>query len=159
MLLELEQFDYNIWECCAGLLHLSNEMTLLSKKVRSSDLYVRCEGIEQLDFIGIDNTGIWEGDIITNPPYRYANEFILKALSILKYGKKLALFLPIRYLEGKYRAEIFKKFPPYKIYVSSSRIKCAINGNFDDMKGSAVCYCWMVWINGYKGESILRLFN
>jgi len=51
LLFELEQFDDNIWECAAGELHLSKEMQRLGKTVRSSDIIVRCDGVEELDFL------------------------------------------------------------------------------------------------------------
>mgnify|MGYP001777142726 FL=1 len=40
--------------------------------------------------------------IITNPPYNVADDFILHALSTLK-ADYLAVFLPVRYLEGSKR--------------------------------------------------------
>ena len=46
-------------------------------------------------------------------------------------GNRLALFLKVQFLEGKKRKELFSKYPPKVIYVSSSRIKCAKNGDFD----------------------------
>jgi len=159
LLLQLETFSDNIWECAAGEMHLSNELTKLGKKVRSSDLIVRCAGVEQLDFLDISNNQTWCGDIITNPPYKYANDFILKALSLLEDGGKLALFMPIRYLEGKERKSIYTKFPPKTVYISSSRLKCAINGDFDNMTGSAVCYAWFVWVKDFTGTTTLKWFN
>ena len=101
----------------------------------------------------------WDGDIITNPPYKYANDFLENAMSNLKEGRKLALFLPIRYTEGKARRLLFEKYPPKKIWVSSGRLKCAINGDFKNMKGSAVSYAWFVWEKGFNGNTELGWFN
>jgi len=159
LLFELEQFNDNIWECACGELHLSKEMQRLGKTVRSSDIVVRCDGVEELDFLSIENINEWDGDIITNPPYIYVSKFILKALSLLKQGGKLALLLPTRYLEGKERKQIFKNFPPKIVYVSSGRLKCAMNGNFDKIMGNAVSYAWFVWEKGNKNDTILRWFN
>ena len=59
-------------------------------------------------------------DIITNPPYKYAKEFVLKALDILHFGCRCYMFLKLTFLEGKTRYnELFKKFPPKSIYVFS----------------------------------------
>ena len=60
---------------------------------------------------------------------------------------------------GKERRKIFDKFPPKKVYVSSSRIKCAKNGNFDELDGSAMSYAWFVWEKGFKGKPTLEWFN
>lgn len=70
----------------------------------------------------------------------------------------MALFLPIRYLESNGRKSLFENNPPLKVYVSSNRLKCAIEGDFDNA-GSAVCYCWIIWQKGYRGETILKWFN
>lgn len=103
-----------------------------------------------------------EGDIITNPPYKYAIDFIYKALSIIPDGHKVAMFLKIQFLEGKERKELFRVYPPKIVYVSSSRILCAKNGEFKKMisgGGSAVAYAWFLWEKGYNGETIIRWIN
>jgi len=158
LLLELEKFEGDIWECSCGEGHLSEEIKKFGFNVYSSDLINRGYG-DVKDFLSIENCNETSMNIITNPPYKYANEFIIKAMTILKEGKKLALFLPIRYLEGKARKRIYKEFPPKTIYISSSRLICAINGNFDSQTSSAVSYAWLVWQKGYKGETVLKWFN
>jgi len=159
LLLEIEQIKGKIWECACGEGYLSEEMKRLGYEVYSTDIIDRGYGDKIMDFLGIDNCLEVNMNIITNPPYRYANDFILKAISIMSNGNKLALFLPIRYLEGKARKETFRKFPPKTVHISSSRLACAMNGKFDEMKGSAVSYAWFVWEKGYKGETILKWFN
>lgn len=128
--------------------------------MRSSDIVDRC-GNEIKDFLGMDNLE-WNGDIITNPPYKYAVDFIYKSLSIIPEGRKVAMFLKVTFLEGKERKNLFHAFPPKVIYVSSSRILCAKNGDFQKMKdggGSAVAYAWYVWEKGYKGDTIIKWIN
>ncbi|MBT9167422.1 MAG: hypothetical protein DDT19_00760 [Syntrophomonadaceae bacterium] len=80
-------------------------------------------------------------------------------MQVLEIGKKAAFFLPIRYVEGKERKKIFLKYPPKVIYISSSRLKCAINGRFDKTPNSAVSYAWFVWEKGFTGDTILKWFN
>jgi hypothetical protein len=159
MLLKIENFNGVIWECACGEGHISKEMKRLGHEVVSSDLINRGYGDGQYDFLGAENNEVLEINIITNPPYKYANEFIKKGMEILESGYKMAMLLPIRYLEGKQRKQIFKQFPPKKVYVSSSRIKCAKNGEFDKMEGSAMSYAWFVWQKGFKGKPTLEWFN
>ena len=161
-LLQLEDFKGSIWECACGEGHLSEEIKKHGFDVYSTDLIDRGYGNGVFDFLSIENTISIDHNIITNPPYRYANDFILKALSIMKTGKKLALFLPIRYLEGKARKHIFLEHPPKTVYVSSSRLLCAKNGEFEQMiagGGSAVAYAWFVWEKGFNGQTELQWFN
>lgn len=159
LLLEVEKFEGKIWECACGGGHLSEEMKRLGYEVYSTDLIDRGYGDGVFDFIGIDNNTMVHYNIITNPPYRFANKFIYRALSIMQEGKKLALFLPIRYLEGKERKTLFKKCSPKKIYVSSSRLICALNGNFEQQTRSAVSYAWFVWEKGFKGNPEISWIN
>ena len=69
------------------------------------------------------------------------------------------MFLKIQFLEGKKRKEFFKYFPPKYIYVASSRLRCAKNGEFDKYGSSAVCYAWFVWEKGFQGEPSVRWIN
>lgn len=160
LLLEVEDFSNNIWECGCGQKHLANVFENAGFNVRSSDIVDRC-GNEVYDFLSSDNT-FWDGDVITNPPYKLAKEFIEKAIDIIPEGRKVAMFLKIQFLEGKERKKLFQKYPPKVIYVSSSRILCAKNAEFEAMKaggGSAVAYAWYVWEKGYHGDTILKWIN
>jgi hypothetical protein len=95
-------------------------------------------------------------DIITNPPYKYAKEFVEHALDISIYGVKVAMFLKLTFLEGKARKKLFKKYPPKIVYVFSNRIKCAKNGNFAKTGSSAVAYAWFVWEKGFNGKPTIE---
>ena len=159
-LLELEKFkDMMVWECACGEGHLSKQMKEMGFEVFSTDLIDRNYGNGIYDFLGPDNNEVLEINIITNPPFRYANDFIRKGMSILAKGYKMALFLPIRYLEGKERKRIFKQYPPKKVLVTSSRINCSKNGEFETMGGTAIGYAWFIWEKDFKGKPTLEWFN
>lgn len=156
LLLELELFNNNICEPACWEWHISKYLIEQWYNVHSSDLVDRWywETADFLDFNMCVNM-----DIITNPPYKIADKFITKWLDILDKWSKMALFLPIRYLEWKARKKIFQNNPPKKVRVSSSRLKCAMNWEFEKMTGSAVCYAWFVWVKWYKWETSLWRFN
>ena len=102
---------------------------------------------------------IFDGDIITNPPYKYAKEFVEHALDLVPNGHKVAMFLKFTFAEGKARKQLFLEQPPKTVYASSSRLICAKNGDFDSISSSAVAYAWYVWEKGYTGETVLKWFN
>lgn len=156
MLLELEEFSKDIWENACGGLHLANVLEKKGYNVKKSDIINR-GGHEVIDFLGYK--GDWKGDIITNPPYKLANEWINKSMEVLNQNSKLALFLPVRYLEGKTRKKLFDKYPPKTIWVSSSRILCVKNGDFDTYKSSAMAFSWWIWEKGHNGETKIKWFN
>lgn len=154
------KLSHKVWECACGQGHLSERLKQYGYDVVSSDLIDRGYGIGGVDFLR--TTKIWDGDILTNPPYKFAVEFIEHAMSIIKDGSRVFMFLKIQFLEGKARKRLFEKYPPKCIYVSSSRILCAKNARFDDMRaggGSAVAYAWYEWQKGYKGDTKIKWIN
>ncbi len=166
LLLELEKFSPYVWECACGQGHLSEVLKSHGHKVKSSDIIDRgYPGTEILDFLKVKKQDIkndFSRDIITNPPYKYAKEFVKHALDISMDSTKIAMFLKVQFLEGKARKKLFEKYPPKVIYVASSRLLCAKNGDFETMKkggGSAVAYAWFIWEKGFKGEPVVRWFN
>lgn len=69
------------------------------------------------------------------------------------------MFLKILFLEGKERKQLFQTNPPKVVYVSSSRITCAKNGDFNKFTSGALAYAWYIWEKGYKGDTIIKWFN
>ena len=148
-LFKVELFNHFIWEPSCGEGHLSKRMTELGKSVYSTDLIDRGFGNEFGDFLDWKNT-LSTGDIITNPPYKYAQEFLEKAMELT--GNKVAMFLKLTFLEGQKRKKMFAKYPPKVVYVFSQRRKCAMNGDFKNTGSSASAYAWFVWHKGYVGK-------
>ena len=46
-------------------------------------------------------------DILTNPPYKLAKEFVEHALEVVEDGYYVVMFLKLTFLEGKARKELF----------------------------------------------------
>jgi hypothetical protein len=147
------KLHHNIWECACGQGHLSNVLINNNYNVYSSDLINRGYG-EVKDFLKCNN--LFDGDILTNPPYKYAKDFVKHSLDLLEDGNYCIMLLKIQFLEGKDRRKLFDKFPPKYVYVNSARQTCYINGNMNKKMSSASCYCWYIWEKGFKGEPIIR---
>lgn len=153
-LMKLEELNKNIWEPACGEGHLAKPLVANGYNVKSTDLIDRGYGMGGVDFFL--ETEVFDGDIITNPPYKYAQEFVEKAISLVGDGHKVCMFLKVQFLEGKKRRKMFEKYPPKTVWVSTNRIRCGKNGEF---KGSMVAYAWYVWEKGYTGETKLKWFN
>lgn len=125
-------------------------MIELWKDVYSTDLIERnIEWIKWwVDFL--QNQDKFDWDIITNPPYSFAKEFIEKSLEAVTDWHQVAMFLRVQFLESKWRYELRKNNPPYKILVFSWRMACAMNGDFKAHSGSAVPYTRFIWKKWYK---------
>jgi hypothetical protein len=148
-----------IWECACGMGHLSEVLKKEDYTVVSTDLIDRGYGIPEIDFLKIKSQEdglLLDMDILTNPPYKYAQEFVEHALEILQDGYHCVMLLKIQFLEGKARRKLFDKNPPKYVYVNSERQACYMNGDMSKKMSSAACYCWYIWEKGYKGETIVR---
>lgn len=156
LLLSEETFAPHVWECACGEGHLSKVLEKHGYDVESTDLIYRGYG-RQKDFLKTE--GGFDGDIITNPPYKFALQFVEKALQMVKRGRKVAMFLKLTFLEGKGRKQFFLDNPPKMVYVSSSRLICAVNGDFKTITSSAVAYAWFVWEKGYAGDPAIKWIN
>lgn len=156
LLLDLETFNHVIWEPACGEGHISKVLEEHGYEVLSTDLIDRGYGLGCVNFLEAE-AGEGNFDIITNPPYKYAKEFVEKALEIVPVGNKVAMFLKLTFLEGKGRRELFRNNPPLRVYVASARLQCGKNGVFEG--SSMAAYAWFIWQNGYIGPCELRWFN
>lgn len=154
LLLEQETFQHNILEPACGEGHISEVLKAHGYIVQSSDLIDRGYG-DVADFFGY--TRIEGFDIITNPPYKYAKEFVEHALKISADGTKIAMFLKLTFLEGQGRRDLFRNSPPQTVYVSSARLQCGKNGDFSGT--SMVAYAWFVWHKGHYGPTHIKWIN
>ena len=154
-LLSRETFNRNIWEPACGEGNLSEVLKEYGYNVYSTDLINRGYGEEQLDFLTTNKK--FSGDIITNPPFKYTNEFILKALDSIDFGGKVAMFLKLNYLSGKKRfEEIYSKYPPYRVYIFTGRVACSKNNKPEGYKSGAMDFAWFIWHKGTIGATELR---
>jgi hypothetical protein len=141
-LLEREAFTGGIWEPACGDGAMSRVLEEWGYRVRSSDLYNRGYGESGVDFLRcVDRAE----NIVTNPPFKYANQFIHKALT--KADHKVALLLRLNYLESQTRKKFFSNheaFPFKKVWVFSERIP--FTGS------NMMAFAWFVWERDYTGE-------
>jgi hypothetical protein len=113
---------------------------------------------------------LWPGEterfdwIITNPPFRLAEQFIWRGLDIAKVG--VAVLVRTAFLEGASRYEnLFSKRPPAIVAPFSERVimhKGVLRDPgvryFDPISkqwklpSTATSYAWLVWLVDYRGE-------
>ena len=170
-LLYLDKPNNPVWEPACGEGHISKTLESYGYDVLSTDLWYRGFGKGGVNFLEVENNNFWDGDIITNPPYKYATEFCYKALEVVKEKRNVYMFLKLTFLESSKRYKFFRLYPPVCVYVSVRRLLCAKNGKFAPIvngkripkKGyissSAVAYCWFKWTKGFTGDTIIKWFD
>lgn len=142
-----------VWECSCGQGHLSKVLENEKYIVKSTDLIDRGYGEGNINFLQYD--GEWDGDILTNPPFKFAEKFIEKSMELLQEGNKAIFFLKVQFLESKSRKLLFEKYPPKYVIVNSERQQCSKDGDFEKYNATTQCYCWFIFEKGYTGISQL----
>lgn len=156
LLMGLETFNNTILEPACGEGHIGKVLEKYGYRVIGQDLIDRGYGTGGIDFL-TQFPVEQDVDVITNPPYSMARQFVEKSLEIIPTGNRIAMFLKLTFLESQDRSGLFSEHPPEVIYVSTNRLRCGLNGEFG--KGSAACYAWFIWRKGYKGEPRIKWFN
>lgn len=148
----------NILEPSAGNGHLVEVLKKYGYDVTCRDIVQRDYPLDDIgDFL--ETTEKWYGDIVMNPPYKTAIQHVKKAMDIITPGHKVIAFLKLQFLEGKERRKFYDTKQLKTVYVSTSRLNCANNGDFKRYKSSAVCYAWFEWVKGYNGDPTIKWIN
>lgn len=157
-LLQRETFHSSVWEPACGTGNISRVLLAHKYNVFSTDLIDYGYGSIQ-DFLtsNIENIASPElcsgltadtvgYDILTNPPFNLALEFILQAKKLA--NNKIALLLKTQFLEGTKRYEMFqdKTFPLKCMYRFSKRL------TFNRKSGGMLAFAWFVWERDYLGK-------
>lgn len=114
-------------------------------------------GTGGVDFLNCQEK--WDHDILTNPPYKYAQEFVEHALEIVSDGSKVFMLLRLLFLESKKRRKLFDSGCLKTVYVFSGRILCSKGGKFDKAEPNAIAYAWFEFQKGYKGSTTIKWIN
>ena len=142
VLLAHETFEGDIWEPACGNGAMSEVLKTTGNDVISTDLYNRGYGTSDCNFLSLVYPETIS-NIITNPPYNLAEEFVHTGLRLA--SRKLALLLRLSFLESAKRFEsIFSRSPPSRIWVFSERITFYPNGIQTGGTGT-LAYAWFVW--------------
>ena len=129
------------WECACGNGKLSEQLKKYGYDVVSSDLYDYGYGTVGVDFLKCKDK--FEGNILTNPPFRQSTEFIEKGLQLA--SKRLYIFGRLQLLESQKRwKRIFRNAPPIWVCPFVKRIHCYPN-NEPNLHRSAISYAWFIW--------------
>lgn len=153
-----------VWECACGAGHLSMALMAGGFNVLSTDLVDRGFGYVGVDFLKEERLPEYlQGEdccILTNPPYKYATEFVEHAIELLPDGQPAFFLLKTNALEGKGRFErLYRHGYLHGVYQFTERLLCAKNGDFDGMRaggGSAVAYAWFLFRKVRAADTIIR---
>lgn len=90
--------------------------------------------------------------VIGNPPYKFAEEFIRKAMEVVEDYGVVIFLLRLSFLESKKRYEgLFTEFRPIDVSVSVRRV--SFSGN---KKSDNTAYAVYKWLKGYNKSTGLN---
>lgn len=153
-LLAVEAFSGWVWEPACGDGAISKVLTRHGIQVFSEDLIDYGFGFAGRDFLL--TRGLAATQIITNPPFKLADEFALHALEL--GATKIALLCRLAWLEGAARHQrLWSKHPPSRVWTFCRRqtLWKGDDPNAQD-KGGAIAFAWFVWDAAHQGETVLR---
>ena len=140
-----------VWEPACGEGHMATVIAeFTNEPVIATDIFDYGYGVNSIDFL--DTTGPpftrsaqW---IVTNPPFRLADQFALRAFDLAHDG--VALLLRTQWLEGEERyRSIFRDHPPSLLAPFTERVPM-LRGRWDPHASTATAYSWFVWRHGFS---------
>lgn len=143
-LLQKEKFEGSIWEPACGNGAICEVFKDQGYDIYGSDLIDRGYGDVQ-DFLKSDKK---HNNIVTNPPFVIAQEFIEHSLSLT--DGKVAMLCKLVLLEGQKRKSFFEKSPLARVHVFSKRVSFYRNG-ITQKNTSMMAFAWFVFEHGYEG--------
>ena len=152
-LLNAEIFTGQIWEPACGNGAISRVLIDAGHNVISTDLIDRGYGDSPVDFMLDYKTNV--PNIITNPPFKFAEEFARHALA--RTTRKVAMLCRLGWLEGIERRDLFLNSPIARVLVFSNRIPMNRNGEAQQKgAGGMIAFAWYVWDHAHKGPPTLH---
>jgi hypothetical protein len=159
-LLDVFPLKGSVLEPSCGMGHISEVLKEYypNQEVISTDLTYRGYGEGNIDFLTHDYNRKFD-NIITNPPFSLAKEFVEKGLEIT--NDKVIMLLKIQFLEGQARKDFLMNSPLKYIYVFSARQSTLKNGlELNPLNNkpwsTTLLLAWFIWEKGYEGEPIIR---
>jgi hypothetical protein len=140
-LLDRESFSQTVWEVACGdgamvLVLEKNKYNVIATDIQTGN-----------NFFDEGRRGC---DIITNPPFNQAEDFIWHSLDV--GGRKIAMFLKLSFLESIGRFKLFTTTPLKTVYVFCKRVQLYPYGTDKPKNSGTIAYAWYVWDKEYVGK-------
>lgn len=95
-----------------------------------------------------------DGAIITNPPFKLAEEFVEHALTICP---KVVMLLRLAFYESERRSRILDNGWLARIYVFRKRLPMMHRDGWEGKKAnSGIAFAWFVWDKTHQGPTTIR---
>lgn len=162
-LFAVETFRGAIWDPACGIGRIVIEARHAGLKAIGTDIVKRSElCVATTDFLAATARAKFS-NIVTNPPFSIAEEFVQHALSIVRPGGKVAMLLPLVWMAGfSTKRHWLPTSPLRRVYPISPRPSmppgAVIQAGQKPGNGTKD-FAWFVWQSGYTGNAEIVFLN
>jgi hypothetical protein len=154
-LLHVEDLPHYIWEPAAGRGAIVDVLRAAGHRVLASDLidYGDPTHFARRDFL-LEPLPPGCEAIVTNPPFKLAEEFIAHALDLCP---RVVMLLRLAFLESERRCAILENRGLARVHVFRKRLPRMHRAGWTGRRStSAVCYAWFCWHRGHSGPAAIN---
>ncbi len=161
-LLCAESLPHRIWEPACGRGAIVNILRAAGHEVVASDLVdygvpVTCPGYRNVDFLTEHRAPEGTEAIVTNPPFKLANEFVEHALDLCP---RVIMLLRLAFLESERRTRILESGTLARVHIFRRRLPMMHrDGWTGPCASSGIPFAWFCWNHDHSGPPTLHRIN
>jgi len=153
-LLEAETLPRCIWEPACGRGAIARLLVAAGHRVYASDLIDYGYGTPGINFLTAREAPSGAEAIVTNPPYKDADEFVRRAIAL---APLVVMLLRLSYLEATCRTDILECSGLMRVHVFRNRLPMMHRDGWRGRKNvSAMAFAWFIWKRGYPGRPTIN---
>ena len=151
-LMRVEKLPQRIWEPACGPGSIVRVLRAAGHTVFASDLHDYGCGLSGVDFLTTELKGFADC-IVTNPPYRHAQQFVEKALEL---SPLVIMLMRLAFYESERRTHILENCGLVRIHVFRKRLPFMHRQNWQGPKAnSGMAFAWFVWNRAHRGPTTI----
>jgi hypothetical protein len=155
-LLRAEQLPHHLWEPAAGRGAIVNVLRAAGHAVLASDLvdYGEPTHFARRDFL-MERLPDKVEAIVTNPPYKLAEQFVAHALDLCP---RVMMLLRLAFLESDRRSDILEGRGLARVHVFRKRLPMMHRDGWSGPRvgSSIIPFAWFVWNRAHAGPTELH---
>ncbi len=159
-LLTHEPMPESVWEPACGPGSIVRVLRSAGHRVYATDLvdYGLDDAEHGVDFLMERAPGFCIDAIVTNPPFKLADQFVAHALTLSV--PKVAMLLRLTFIESAKRAAILDCGLLARVLVFRNRLpmmhRAGRGTQVAKSNSNAIAYAWFVWELGHRGPTEIR---
>ena len=155
-LMRVEQLPHHIWEPACGPGSIVGILRATGHRVYATDLNDwGCPDSEsRIDFLMERALPLSDiGAIITNPPFKLADQFVAHALTLCP---RVIMLLRLAFLESRRRSDLIDDGSLARVHVFHSRLPMMHRHGWQGPRASSsIAFAWFVWDRAHRGKTEL----